>query len=334
MFQSIHDLSHPSGRTTLAIITRMYVWDSVRRDVLQWSRACEVCARNKVARHTHQPITPISNPITRFEHVHVDVVGPFPCDQGKRYVLTMMDRTTRWPEAVAIADATTDTILQAFLDAWIAKFGIPRIVTTDRGAQFTSQAWTKTLAQLGISVSTTTAYHPQANGLVERFHRSLKNALRCSTTETTSWTRSLPWILLGLRNAPRTDTATSPAEVLFGTPLRVPDLCFKQELVPTADTARQLQLARENVANYLPPRLDGRKFRHSPFIPKDLRKCDFVFVRTDTLAKPPLAPRYVGPYKVLSRNWQNSTFKIEMSGKMDTVLLGRLKAASTPPRGS
>ena len=79
VFRAVHDLSHPSGRTTLAILSRMYVWNGIRRDVLEWSRACDVCARSKVARHTHPPILAIQNPETRFEHIHVDLVGPFPC---------------------------------------------------------------------------------------------------------------------------------------------------------------------------------------------------------------------------------------------------------------
>ena len=151
---------------------------------------------------------PIDVPATRFDHVHVDLIGPFKRDQDCKYVLTMIDRTTRWPEAVAIKDATTDTVLQAFVSTWIARFEVPRTVTSDRGAQFTSKAWTGSLGELGISIAPTTSYHPQSNGLVERFHRLLKNALRCAAPASKSWTRSLPWVILGLRNAPRTDTAT------------------------------------------------------------------------------------------------------------------------------
>ena len=174
-----------------------------------------------MARHTKQPVQAIPAPLSRFQYVHIDVVGPFLSNQGMRYVLTMMDLTMRWSEAVPIAEATADTIIQAYHSTWIARFGIPRIVTSDRGAQFTSRAWTGTMMKLRISQTTTTAYHPQSNGLVERFHRSLKNALRCAIGATRSWTRSLPWVLLGLRNAPRRpETAMSAAEVLYGTALR------------------------------------------------------------------------------------------------------------------
>ena len=242
----------------------------------------------------------------------------------------MIDRTTRWVEAVPIGNTTADTVLQTFLYFWVSRFGIPLTVTSDRGAQFTSQAWQSSLQRLGIRVSTTTAYHPQANGIVEQFHRTLKNALRCAVRASRSWTRSLPWVLLGLRNAPRTDTATSTAEILYGTPLRVPGLCFQDVQSSPRSAAGQLALARTNVAAFSPRSLDLRKFKDSPFVAGTLRTAQFVFVRDDRLAKPDLAPRYTGPFKVLKKQWDNNTFVLDLGQREDTVSISRLKAASVP----
>ena len=109
VFKAIHGLSHPSGRAMLAILSRTFVWEGLRWDVLAWSRQCETCARSKVARHTQQPVLPITTPAETFEHSHVHVVGPYP-ERSREVVRThMMDRTTRWPEAVAMADSTVDT---------------------------------------------------------------------------------------------------------------------------------------------------------------------------------------------------------------------------------
>ena len=238
----------------------------------------------------------------------------------------MLDRTTRWPEAIPIPDTTAVTVLQAFIAGWIARYGVPRVVTSDRGAQFTFRIWSSTLSGLGITATTTTAYHPQSNGLVERFHRSFKNVLRCAAATGSSWTRNLPWVLLGLRNAPRSETATSAAEVTSGVPLR---MCFQQDVRPLDAATRQLQLARENISKYLPPRLDRSKFRHSPFVAKNLRKCDYVYMRNDSLAKAPLNPRYSGPYRVIEKNWENDTFVIQLGDRQHTVSLGRLKAATS-----
>ena len=157
IFEAVHDLSHPSGRATLGILARTYAWSGMRRDILRWARQCRACQESKVARHTRPSVKHVPVPATRFDHVHVDLVGPFTVDRGYKYLLTMVDRTTRWPEAIPIPDTTAETVVQAFLDNWVARFGIPTMVTTDRGAQFTSELWRKTLTKLGISANTTTA---------------------------------------------------------------------------------------------------------------------------------------------------------------------------------
>ena len=233
IFDAVQGLAHPSGKTTLAILSRAYVWNNMRCDVFKWAGQCSACVASKVERHARPPVLPIPVPATRFGHVHLDIVGTFSPDQGFRYLITMVDRTMRWPEAVPVQDTTADTVLQAFLGTRVSRFGIPENVTTDRGAQFTSDSWKTSLRRLGISVAATTAYHPQANGLVERFHRSLKNSLRCAVRTSNSWTRSLSWVMLtrnaDLRNAPKGDTATSTVEVVYGVPLRILGLCFQDK---------------------------------------------------------------------------------------------------------
>ena len=141
IFEAIHNLAHPSGRETLAIIAKTYVWPWMRSNVLRWSRQCRSCGASKVAVHTKPPVLPIPVLATRFDHVHIDIVGPFPPVRGYRHLLTMVDRTTRWPKAVPIADTTAETVLQSFLDSLVSRFGVPVTVTSDRGAQFTSEVW-------------------------------------------------------------------------------------------------------------------------------------------------------------------------------------------------
>ncbi|WP_435316540.1 DDE-type integrase/transposase/recombinase, partial [Klebsiella pneumoniae] len=167
-----------------------------------------------------------NQPSRRFGHIHVDVVGPLPTSQGCRYIFTIIDRSTRWPEAVPMTDATTDSCASALIEAWISRFGLPDQITSDRGAVFTSSLWQQLTRRLGISTTTTSAYNPEANGMVERFHRSLKAALmsRCSSER---WKPELPWVMLGLRTAPKDNDDHSPAERVYGDPLTVPADFFR-----------------------------------------------------------------------------------------------------------
>jgi len=118
-------------------------------------------------------------PARRSSHVHTDLVGLLLASSlGYTHLFTVVDRSTRWPEAVPLACTTTADCVEAFLNGWVSRFGVPAVVTSDRGVQFTSSVWSGLCQKLGINHKLTTAYHPQANGLVERFHRQLKEALR------------------------------------------------------------------------------------------------------------------------------------------------------------
>ena len=89
----------------------------------------------------------------------------------------MADRFTRWPEAISMPGATVKTCARAFLFNWVARFGVSADISTDRGPQFTVHLWDTLVHLLGVRLHRTCAYHPQANGLVERFHRHLKSSL-------------------------------------------------------------------------------------------------------------------------------------------------------------
>lgn len=131
------------------------------------------CQRAKIHRHNIRSPEHIPVPDDRFTHVHLDVVGPLPPSQGFRYCLTIIDRTTRWPEAIPIPDCTAETITIAFFNVWIARYGAPATITTDRGAQFESTIFDALIKLIGSNRIKTTTYHPQSNGIIERWHRTL-----------------------------------------------------------------------------------------------------------------------------------------------------------------
>ena len=110
----------------------------------------------------------------------MDLVGPLPPSHGFTYLFTMVDRTTRWPEAVPLSSTTAPDLARAFIAVWVSRYGTPADLSSDRGPQFTSGLWAAVAENLGVKLHRTTCYHPQANGLVKRFHRSMKAALRAS----------------------------------------------------------------------------------------------------------------------------------------------------------
>ena len=204
VFDVIHGLSHPSIRTSRRLVASKFVWHGLNKQVGVWARACIPCQTSKVQQHIRAPLQSFRNPGRRFDHIHIDLVGPLPPSEGFTYLLTVVDRFTRWPEAIPLRDATASSCAQALVLQWISRFGVPLHISSDRGTQFTSQLWSSIAQSLGTQLHHTMAYHPQANGLVERFHHHLKAALRARLSGS-GWTRDLPWVLLRIRTAPKED---------------------------------------------------------------------------------------------------------------------------------
>ena len=328
VFNTLHRLSHPGIRSTVRLISARFVWPNMNRDIRQWSRACLQCQRVKVGRHTKSPLGSFVPPSSRFQHVHVDLVGPLPPSNGATYILTCVDRFTRWPEAIPIPDCSSETVARSFLERWVAHYGCPSVVTTDRGSHFegTFQAQ---LNFLGCRHDRTTAYHPAANGLVERFHRQLKASIRAY--ETTSWQEAIPLALLGIRNTIKPDLHTTPAELVYGCTLRLPGELVAPQPCTSFDYGNFVHRLSHHMRNLQPAQT--RSQSPSVYVPRELSSCTHIFLRND-MVRTPLQPPYSGPFRVLTRT--DKTVTIDKEGKREVVSIDRVKPAfmedsSDPP---
>ena len=305
----------------MKLITEKFVWPGVKKDSREWARTCTSCQTSKVGRHTESGVGTFPQPKRRFGHIHVDIVGPLPPSEGARYLLTIVERSTRWPEATPMTEASTSACAQALLTSWISRFGVPDDITTDRGPAFLSELWSSLARLMGTNLHSTTAYNPAANGMVERCHRSLKAALmaRCSDE---NWIHQLPWVLLGLRTAPKANGDASPAEKVYGETLAVPGEFFPSD--PSSEDV-SIPLLRERAGKFTPCKMTYAD-RTTHFHPVALNTCKYVFLRQDA-HRPPLTRPYRGPYEVLERN--SKSFKLMIHGREDWVSIDRLKPAYT-----
>ena len=318
VFDTLHRLSHPGIRATVKLLTDRYVWRYINRDVSSWTRCCIACQRSKVHRHTKSPLVAFPASHARFHHVHADLVGPLPPSKGSTYLLTCVDRFTKWPMAVPLSAPTSELVAQAFLEHWVAQFGCPAVVTTDRGSHFDG-AFTQLLHRLGSRRIHTTAYHPSANGMVERFHRQLKAALVAHSNP--DWRETLPLVLLGCRNTIKADLNATPAELTLGCTLRLPG----DMVSPTPSVSFNYGDYAARLSHHMRQlRLPTQREQHHPVYVSDrLSDCTHVFLRAE--GRPSLHPAYSGPHRVIKR--MPKTFIIERNGKKDTVCVDRIKPA-------
>jgi hypothetical protein len=136
VFELLHGMAHPGVKATRRLITARYVWRGMATDLNLWCKQCANCQRAKVHKHVHLPPETVPIPPRRFSHLHVDLVGPLPPSGGCQYIFTIIDRTSRWVEATPLAAITAADCAKALFESWIARYGVPAAITSDRGPQF------------------------------------------------------------------------------------------------------------------------------------------------------------------------------------------------------
>lgn len=237
-----HLLSGHLGVTkTYQRILQHFFWPGLKRDVAKFCRTCRTC---QIAGKPNQvispaPLSPIPVIGEAFEEVLVDCVGPLPKTKaGNQYLCTIMCRATRFPEAIPLRKITAPVILKV-LTKFFSTFGLPKVVQTDQGTNFLSRVFTQTLKSLSIEHRVSSAYHPESQGAIERFHQTLKSMLRKFCMDTSrDWDEGIPLVLFAVRESVQESLGFSPAEMVFGHTLRGPLKVLKEQMMESKTEKR------------------------------------------------------------------------------------------------
>ena len=222
---------HMAVQKTTDKVLMCFYWPGYSTDIVNFVRSCDVCQRtipkSKVPKVDMQRMPIIDTP---FKRVAVDLVGPlYPSsDNGYKYILTLVDYATRYPEAVPLKFITAQAVAEALVDIY-SRIGIPEEILSDQGTQFMSEVMKQVNYLLSIKSMTTTPYHPQCNGLVERFNGTIKKMLqRMCRDQPRDWDRYINALLFAYREVPQASTGFAPFELVFGRTVRGPMQILKE----------------------------------------------------------------------------------------------------------
>ena len=174
---------HLGVAKTKARLQRHFYWPGISRDVKEFCRTCDICQRlGKGSSPAFAPLHSIPLVSEPFCQIAIDIVGPLPpCkDSGNRFILTVLDLCTHYPEAIPLTHHTAKDVAKA-LSTVFSRFGFAQEILSDQGTDFMSEIMQVFLNEFGISQIRTSAYHPQTNGACERFNGTLKSMLRSLT---------------------------------------------------------------------------------------------------------------------------------------------------------
>ena len=220
---------HQGQDRTLGRCKQRFYWYSMSKDTKSFVSECSRCNRNKKANRKARCKFTSYHAGSPMERVHLDFLGPLPVTTNNNTcVLMMVDQFTKWVECIPLPNQTAEVTAQAAVDHFFSRFGIPFQIFTDRGSNFESSLFKELCEKLSIHKARTTAFRPSANGQVERYNRTLMNAVRCFCSRSPrSWDEYLPQLSSALRSSINRSTGFTPNMLMLGREINMPvDLRF------------------------------------------------------------------------------------------------------------
>ena len=215
---------HLGEEKTLKKLKERFYWPGHANDVKNWCRACPSCSTRKTpAPKQRAPLGSLQAGYP-MQIVSVDILGPLPMTEtGNSYILVVGDHFTKWMEAYSIPNQEAKTVANKLIDELFCRYSMPEQLHSDQGAQFQSNLVAEVCRILQIGKSRTTPYHPQCDGVVERFNRTLLDMLATTTgNHPHDWEIHLRKVCLAYNTSVHSTTGYSPFYLMFGRQARLP----------------------------------------------------------------------------------------------------------------
>ncbi len=241
---------HLGVTKVLGKIRERFYWVGQRRDVEDWCRNCDVCAsRKSPQQHRRAPMQIVTSG-SPMQRVAMDIMGPFPeTARRNKYILVIGDYFTKWMEAYPMENMEAVTVARIFVNEFVSRYGAPEFLHTDQGRNFESNLMKEVCQVLGIMKTRTTPFHPQSDGLVERFNRTLLQMLSTAVIDhEEDWDLQLPLLMLAYRSSIQESTKVTPFSLMFGREVCLPiDVMYGTPCEQSSSTSEFSQSLRSRL---------------------------------------------------------------------------------------
>nr|AAM14693.1 Putative polyprotein [Oryza sativa Japonica Group]ABB46770.2 retrotransposon protein, putative, Ty3-gypsy subclass [Oryza sativa Japonica Group] len=339
---------HPGSTKMYQDLKQQFWWASMRHEIAEYVALCDVCQRVK-AEHQKPAglLQPLKIPEWKWEEIGMDFITGLPrTSAGHDSIWVVVDRLTKVAHFIPVKTTYTgNKLAELYMARVVCLHGVPKKIVSDRGSQFTSKFWQKLQLELGTRLNFSTAYHPQIDGQTERVNQILEDMLRaCVLDFGGSWDNNLPYAEFSYNNSYQASLQMSPNEALYDRKCRTPLLwdqtgerqVFGTDILREAEekvkiVQERLRIAQSRQKSYADNRCRDLAFEEG----------DCVYLRVTPLrgvhrfqTKGKLAPRFVGPFKIVSRRGEVA-YQLElppsMAGIHDVFHVSQLKKCLRVP---
>nr|XP_054751019.1 uncharacterized protein LOC129256850 isoform X2 [Lytechinus pictus] len=331
---------HQGAKKTLQKVLTNFFWPGITTDITRFCRSCDVCQRTiSKGRVPKVPLGKMPLIEVPFDRIAVDIVGPIHpvTEQKNRYILTVIDYATRYPEAIPLQNIEAERVAEALVSIF-TRVGIPKEMLTDQGSQFTSEVMKQVSKLLSVKQFTTSPYHPAANGLVERFNGTLKQMIKRMCAENpNNWDRYIEPLLFAVREAPQESMGYSPFELLYGRKVRGPIAILRELWTGEADTAEtkttyqyvlDLKNRLDETCRNAHEELQKSSTRYERYYNRNAKHREFQVGDQVLLLLPTdrnkLLLQWKGPFLVVDKV-SDTDYRIDLSGKSKIFHINLLK---------
>lgn len=286
----------------------------MRKTIKEYVKNCETCVRNKITKHTKEPLVITDTPNKSFETISIDTVGPLRMSNGYRYILTVQCELTKFVEAFPMQTKEAETVARTLVEKFILKYGCFKTIKSDKGTEFNNQLFKNICKIFSINHVMSTPFHHETLGSIERNHRVLNEYL-LSFTENDNWEQYIPYYIFYYNTTPHSDTNYSPFELVFGkiTTLPTETINDPKIIYDIEDYSNELKLKLKRAQCITKQLLEKAKLSRKLQNDKktklsNFKVNDYVYLRRGT-SKKSESP-YEGPYVIIAQSGVNSTILI------------------------